>query len=311
MERENDHPRRRARNSHLRQWLICLLLISGCRKGTAMNKSQTRSFEALTDPARPVAARLAAARSLGEPSDPQVAAALVAFLQRQRPSVPPTPDDDPLAAERCCDIVVVESLHRQGDDTQWARLLEAVGESGSGWGQPIRETDLAAAAIRRIGAPSLIGDLVALGEEGPPRSAINAVKTLAALELPEPATHQALDDIDEFGRPIEVKPFMFAAYVQQVVAASGGRLVLTEAVRAQLKDQDYQVSEGQTEETTVGRFLREELALYALAYYREDRGVAICTYPEAVARWHRWWSERGSRLVHREDPSRFVLRDSE
>lgn len=272
-----------------------------------MNEVQTQSLAVLADPTRPVPARMAAARRLAEVIDPQVVQALISFLHRERPQVTPTPDDDPLAAERCCDIIAVETLHRLGDDTQWAYLLNALRQAGSGWNQQIRESELAAQAIWTIGSIGLIGDVIALCEDGQLRSSINAVKTLVALELPRPATHQSLDDIAEFADSIRVTPLMIAEYVQQILDASRGRLALTDAVVSQLRDQNYRVSEGQVEETTIGRFLREEVHLYALAYYRDDKRTVICTYPEAVRRWRQWWADHQDGLVYRKETSRFAL----
>jgi hypothetical protein len=273
-----------------------------------MSIRQDRVFQVLYDQTRPVEERIDAAETLGVIGNAQTVRGLRDFLQRQLPVAKDYENNDPLVAERLCDIAVIEALHRLGDDSEWQYLLNAIAEAGSGIGQRIRETHFAAETITRIASTELIGQLVDVTSSDKPQAVANAVATLVALNLPAPPTHQSLASISLFAETIEVAPLTLVEYFKDVIDASKGRLDISAEAKAKLERKNYQIAEGKPEMTTLANVLSRDLQLYGLEYYLQEQKAVICTYAEAAQRWRDWWRKYGDQLMYQEEQSRFVLK---
>ncbi len=272
-----------------------------------MKEAHENLLQVLTNQSLPVRDRIDAARSLGLSQDPAVAKPLQEFLRRERPPDEDYIDYDPRVNERLCDIAVVGALHELGDDSLWSFLLDAVAQAGSGLEQRIRETDLAADVVLKIGSTTLVGQVVTLCEGDQEPVLASAVRTLAAMDLPGPATHQPVRDLPGLMEPMDVTPDMLAEYFNDIVSRSDGVLILTDQVRASLAANDYPIAEGETEQVTLYEVLTEDLRIYNLAYFVQDDKAHICSFGEAARRWQGWWQTYGERLAFDQQQSRFIL----
>ncbi len=275
-----------------------------------MDPQMDRALQNLRDSSRDTRERIDAARSLGACGDPEVRGPLREFLDRAHPPDKRYIDLDPRVAERLCDMAVVAALHELGDDPPISRLLSAINEASAGHGEPIKETEFAADTIRRIGSISVIGRLVEMAGASDHRTVPNAVKTLAELDLPEPATHQRVDRIAAFTREFAVKPRMLVAYFADVVRLSDGALALSPSAQSMLREDDYMIAEGEAEDTSVADVLKTDASLYGLAYFVDGDRATLCTFPEAGVRWQSWWREHADTLIYDKAKRRFVLREA-
>ena len=270
-----------------------------------MAETHEQQLAILADAMRPPQERFAAARELGRTGDPALIPALQKFLKRPRPE--PEEEEDPTAVERACDILVVGALHELGDDTQWPYLLDAISQASSGFAQPFQESDLAAEAIQMIGSTKLLGEVFArVGGENR-QASLNAIRTLIAMQLPQPATHQSLEGQEALARSFQMRPRMLSGYVNRMVEVAAGRLVLSPGVRQAIDSNDYQVAEGDEETLSPAEFLTEEAPLYGFTYYLEDGRATLCTWSEAAARWKDWWDRHAATLAWDKTTSRFRL----
>ena len=206
---------------------------------------------------------------------------------------------------------MVDVLHELGDDSQWSYLLEAIAQAGSGLGQRIRESDLAAGVILKIGSTTLVQQLIALCEGDQEPVLASAVQTLVAVGLPEPPTHQPVEELSGFSDAIELTPLMLADYFSDIANLSKGALVLTEEVQTSLSEDNYQIADGEAEQVTLYEVLTEDLRIYGLAYFILDDKVYICSLREAALRWRDWWQRYDKFLLLDEEQGRFVLKAAE
>jgi hypothetical protein len=273
-----------------------------------MKEVHEKLLKVLSDQSLPLRDRFDAAQSLGSSGDTEVVEPLKKFLRREHPPDEAYIDYDPRINERLCDISVVEALHNLGDDSQWGSLLDAVAQAGSGLGQQIRETDMAAGVIIKIGSTKLVQQLVTLCEGDQEPVLANAIRTLVAVGLPQPPTHQPVELLPGFSDSIDVKPLMLADYFSDIANRSKGALVLTQQVRTLLSEDNYQIADGEDEQVTLGEVLTEDLRIYGLAYYIQDNKAYICSFREAAQRWQDWWRKYGDQLMYQQEQSRFVLK---
>lgn len=271
-----------------------------------MDSRFERAWQVLQDPANDVRARLAAAELLGNSDDNDVRKKLREFLDRKRPEADDAEDVDPRIAERLCDMAVVGALHQLGADAPLDYLFKAIAAGTSGFGQPIREYEYAATVIRRMGLVSAIPRLIEMTSDPHAPTVRSAVRVLAALELPEQASHQPVPETEPFTEEFEVKPKMLAAYFEGVAADSKGTLVLSADARAMLRGDDYKIAEGDSEQTNLTEVLTTEAPLYKLAYFLQGDCAILCTFNEAASRWREWGRRHTARLEYDRASGRFV-----
>jgi hypothetical protein len=273
-----------------------------------MNAEQKQNLATLNNQELPINDRLKAVKNLEDSGNSELIPELKNFLARQRPPVKKSIDYDPLVNERICDIGVIGALHKLGDDSQWQYLLSSIESATNGLGQQIKESEYAASIVVKIGSSDLIAKVVELCGNKSPRTVINTVKTLEAINLPKPATRQSIAEIAGFLIPHEFVPLKLVQYFNQAVKWGDGDLLLTEDAKAYLNADDYQISNGQPEQTTISEVLKIDLPIYKLTYYVENEKAYICTFPEAAQRWLSWWANNGSRLAFAPERSQFILK---
>lgn len=261
-----------------------------------MDPQFERAWQVLQNPANDVRERLAAAELLGASDDDDVRKKLRGFLDRQRPEADEEGDVDPRIAERLCDMAVVGALHQLGADAPLDYLFKAIADGTSGFGQPIREYEYAARIIRRMELVSAIPRLIEMTKDTHAPTVRSAVRVLAALDLPEQATHQPIPEMEPFTTEFEVKPKMLAGYFEEVAADSRGTLVLSADARALLRGDDYKIAEGDAEQTTLTEVLTTEAPLYKLAYFLQGESATLCTFNEAGSRWREWGRKHADHL---------------
>jgi HEAT repeat protein len=288
--------------------LAVIILLCGCQAEVEMKEANRKLLEVLNDQSLALRDRFEAVQSLGFSGDTEVVEPLKEFLRRERPPDEDYIDYDPRINERLCDIVVVDALHELGDDSQWNYLTEAVAQAGSGLDQRIRESDLAAGVILKIGSIKLLQQLIALCEGDQEPVLASAVQTLVAIGLPELPTHQPVEELSVFSDVIELTPLMLADYFSDIANLSKGALVLTEEVQTSLSEDNYQIADGELEQMTLYEVLTEDLRIYGLAYFIRDNKVYICSLREAAQCWRDWWQKYGQDLMFDEEQSRFVLK---
>jgi len=288
-----------------------IILLCGCQAEVEMNEANRKFLKVLNDQSLALRDRFDAAQSLGFSGDAEVVEPLKEFLRRERPPDEDYIDYDPRIDERLCDIVVVDVLHELGDDSQWSYLLDAVAQAGSGLGQRIRESDLAAGVILKIGSTKLVQQLIALCEGDQEPVLASAVQTLVAVGLPELPTHQPVEELSGFSDAIEMTPLMLADYFSDIANLSKGALVLTEEVQTSLSEDNYQIADGEAEQVTLYEVLTEDLRIYSLAYFIRGDKVYICSLREAAQRWRDWWQRYDKFLLLDEEQGRFVLKAAE
>jgi len=276
-----------------------------------MKEVNRKLLEVLSDQSLAIRDRLDAAQSLGFSGDAKVVEPLKAFLRRERPPDEEYIDYDPRINERLCDIAVVGALHDLGDDSQWSYILNAVAQAGSGLGQRIKESDLAAGVILKIGSTALVGQLITLCDGNQESTLNSAVQTLVAMRLPEPPTHQSVENLPGFLDTFDITPLMLADYFSDIANHSKGALVLTDEVRTSLSEDNYQIADGEKEQITLYEVLTEDLPIYGLAYFIQGDKVYICSSHEAAQRWRDWWQKYDKYLLLDEEQGRFVLKAAE
>lgn len=276
-----------------------------------MKEAHKKLLQVLSDQTLPLRDRLDAAQSLGFSGDTEVVEPLKEFLRRERPPDEAYIDYDPRIDERLCDIAAVDALDELGDDSQWSYMLDAVAQAGSGLGQRIRESDLAAGVTLKIGSTALVQQLVTLCEGDQEPILASAVQTLVAVGLPQPPTHQPVEQLPGLSDTIELSPLMLADYFLDIANLSKGALVLTEEVRTSLSEDNYQIADGEDEQVTLGEVLTEDLRIYGLAYFIRGGKAHICSFREAAQRWRDWWQKYDKYLLLDEEQGRFVLKAAE
>jgi hypothetical protein len=243
----------------------------------------------------PEARRVDALRALAILNDRSIIPQLHVLLRRPPPPPPREAiiDSDPSDDERVVDVSIIVCLHELGDDSALPQVSSLVAKS--------HVSTEVADAILALGRIDLIEPLIRM-VEGPDEGArIQAMLVLNQLHLGPPGG-PSISSVPGLDQRITLDGGTQAAQLQQLVALSRGRVVLSSA-RAE------ELSKGKDLAQPRSGTLRELLPS-GFERYVEDDHVVICTLAEMGARWAAWWRANEKKLYFkRPEPGAFVLRE--
>jgi hypothetical protein len=275
--------------------------------GGKMIKDYSIDFEILANRNLPEKTRMVAATKIGNLKNKEAIPGLKLFLSRPRPQGKFV-DYDPLAAERLCDIAVVNALHMLGDTTQVRFLFNAVENAAQGLGQPIKETKEAALTINTIGNVSLIERLIKMTATLSKQPLANCIQTLVMLDLPERPVYQMYKDLKGVEDVFKITPRNLADFFKDVSRNTNGLIAISKNLINDLEADNYVIAEGEPEETSADEIISGELGIYNIAYYIDKHKIMLCTQEEAALLWQKWWEINEKLLAYDHTKCRFVLR---
>jgi hypothetical protein len=218
----------------------------------------------------------------------------------QRPKTPTgikTLDWDPEAAERVVDLYVILALYRSGDPSLSPQIIALVREAGKILQGPENELLNAAKVICATGSLRLIQELVALGDNREPGTVANAVRTLQMLDLPSPPTGGAVVGFPELVSPVTFTIHRLGEELETIAQLSKGRILLSPGVQETIRAHDQNRGEVTRRNSNLADILTMEIDVLGFTYAVTQRGVVICTFREAGARWGQEWPAYSKNLV--------------
>jgi len=267
------------------------------KRGDNMNvKDIDRWFATAGDSDQELTRRIEALEGLARFGDEDLQPRLRELWSRRKPaSEEDEVDWDPAAAERVVDQYTVLAAYKSGDVSLLPELARLVGEAGQVLEGPLGELESAAKVTRAIGRPEPVRSLTELAAASDARVAANAVRVLQLIGLPEPATGGPIS-FPELDKPVSFTIRNLREEIEQLESLAEGKIALTPGVGAFLADSSYDRGEVKREDRTLASVLGDDLDMLDFAYAVTSRGVVICTFQEAGARWRQWWAEHAAQL---------------
>jgi hypothetical protein len=243
--------------------------------------------------------RIRALEALAHMERPGLVPKLHELWDRPRSVDGPKPFDwDPDGAERVVDLYIILALAKSGEFSLLPQIAVRVSQGGDILRGPENEQRNAAKVVRAVGRLEPIEQLVALAGSGPPQAVTNAVRTLQFLGLPNPPTGGPVSAFPDLDAPLNFTIHRLKEELETIARLSNGRIVLSDGVKEWASHNDYERGEVRREATGLVEILTQQIDTLDLAYAVTQRGVVICTFKEAGARWRQKWPDYSRSLVY-------------
>lgn len=258
-------------------------------------KDIDRWFATAADSDAELVRRIEALEGLARIGGEELQPRLRELWRRRKPVSAEEIDWDPAAAERVVDQYIVLAAYKCGDASLLPELSRLVGEAEQVLEGPLGELESAAKVTRAIGRPEPVRSLTELATASDPQAGANAVRVLQLIGMPEPATGGPVS-FPELDKPVSFTIRNLREEIERIESLSEGKVALTAGVKAFLAEKSYDRGEVQREDRTLASVLSDDLDMLDFAYAVTSRGVVICTFEEAGARWRQWWAEHAAQL---------------